>query len=448
MHHHDDPADRPRGAARQAQRPLTGRGPLARIAGAAALLTMLLLGLAGCGPGTPASAPPATPTAAPHATATTAPTHTSSAATPTAAPAPTGTPAVKSPLAAAYSSYEVGAYYFSGWSHGPNDNLSPLLTGKYHQYEPLIGWYDDSQTQVDKTIDQAANAGIDFFAFDWYDLPLTQSPTDLSLNDGLRFYLTSKERHRLKFCLIYIDQNQFVPPPKRWPTLIEEWIKYFKQPGYVTVNGKPLFIVFSPEHMRDAFGGSAGVKRAIDQLRSRARAEGLPGVTVAVGATVAPHANPYHVQQLNSEGYDVTTGYNYHSMGNEQYNVPVPYSHLVRENEQMWDRVAARVHDPYIPVVTSGWDQRFSSREQQTAIIYAGRTPRAFTCYAVQARHWIDTHPTQTVKERMVMIYAWNEIGEGGAIIPNHAYGYAYADAVRAVFGGPSQAPSTPAYCH
>ncbi|HZS90157.1 MAG TPA: hypothetical protein VFE42_22005, partial [Chloroflexota bacterium] len=31
--------------------------------------------------------------------------------------------AAANPLAAAYPSYMVGAYYFSGWSHGPNDNL-------------------------------------------------------------------------------------------------------------------------------------------------------------------------------------------------------------------------------------------------------------------------------------------------------------------------------------
>jgi len=85
--------------------------------------------------------------------------------------------------------------------------------------------------------------------------------------------------------------------------------------------------------------------------------------------------------------------------------------------------------------------------EQQTAIIYAGRTPRQFACYAVLARHWIDTHPAQTTQERVVLVYAWTEIGEGGAIIPSYGDGYAYADALRTVFGTPDAPPATPPYC-
>src|SRR5437588_9321290 len=75
-----------------------------------------------------------------------------------------------SPLAAAYPGYEVVAYYFSGWSHGQSSNISRLLTGRMHASEPLIGWYDDSQAQVDQAIAEAADAGIDFFAFGWYRL--------------------------------------------------------------------------------------------------------------------------------------------------------------------------------------------------------------------------------------------------------------------------------------
>jgi hypothetical protein len=30
----------------------------------------------------------------------------------------------------------------------------------------------------------------------------------------------------------------------------------------------------------------------------------------------------------------------------------------------------------------------------------------------------MDQHPEQTTKERLVLIYAWNEFGEGGYIAP------------------------------
>ena len=350
-------------------------------------------------------------------------------------------------LAPHYPSYEVGAYYFSGWSHGPNNNLNPLLMGRYQAIEPLIGWYDDTQTAVDQSIAQAADAGIDFFAFDWYHIARSPYPTDRTLNEGLAFYLSSAQRYRLKFCLLYADHAPFLPLASNWPGLIDTWIGYFKQPDYVRVAGKPLFIVFNPANLRQIFGSSAGVRAALDLLRARARAAGLPGVTVAAAATVPPHANPTHAQRLIADGYDVTTGYDYRGMGGERYNVPAPYSALVDENVAMWDRVAAQIHVPYMPVITSGFDLRYSIRDQQRAIIYAGRTPQQFGCYAVLARHWIDTHPAQTTQERVVLVYAWTEIGEGGAIIPSRGDGYTYAYAVRTVFGGPGQAPTTPPYC-
>jgi len=420
--------------------PLATRAPVATIAPLAR-------------PTAPAPTTVVAPTRAPVATSVPV-----AVAPPTRTARPPVVPPVGATLAAAHRGYKAGAYYFSGWSHGQNDNISTILTGSHPGAEPLIGWYDDSQAQVDKSIGQAADAGIDFLSFDWYDTPYSPYATDRTLNEGLRYYLTSSRRPRIGFNLVFVDHAPFVPTPDHpqaiaawrtteWPKIVDKWLPLFKQPDYVRVDGKPLLIVFSPEHMREICGDSAGVRAALDYLRVRARAAGLPGVTVAIAATVAEHSNPIKVGELNVEGYDAATGYNYHSMGHEQYRTPVPYSTLVDENEATWNRVARAVHVPYIPVITSGWDQRYSAREQQTAIIYDGRTPAQFACYAVRARHWVDAHPAQTTKERIVMVFAWNEIGEGGAIIPNHQDGSAYANIVGSVFGTAATPPATPPDC-
>lgn len=412
--------------------------------------------------------PTASPTDTPTPSSTATPTYTPSP-TPTATqtPTPTQTPTVPSyvppvgiPVATSYPTlpppvptkagapdppsrgYQVGAYYFSGWSHGQNDNLSPLLTaGPLRRYEPLIGWYDDSQRQVDKNIVQAAGAGLSFFAFDWYDLALSPYATDRTLNNGLRYYLTSRQRSRLGFCIMFVDQAPFVPRARDWPGLVQKWLRYFRQPDYVRVNGKPLFIIFSPEIMRQIFGSPANVHLALDYLRLQVRRHGLPGITIAVAATVAPNGNPLNYGRLVPEGYDVTTGYNYHDVAGAQPNRPLPYRQLVQNNQQMWQRVATHLPQRYIPVVTTGWDQRFSVREQRRAFLYAGRTPHALLCYMAAARHWVDTHPKRTVRERIVLLFAWNEIGEGGALIPNRTEGYAYTNTVRRVFGAPGHAP-------
>src|SRR5947207_1059634 len=216
------------------------------------------------------------------------------------------------PPASRARGYSVGAYYFSGWSHAPNNNITSVLTGTYPLSEPLSGWYDDSQRQVDATIAQAAACGITFFAFDWYDQARSPYPTDRTLNEGLHYYLRSSQRSRLGFCLNFVDQEPFVPRAGEWPHLITLWLAYFRQPDYVRIAGKPLFIVFCPEHMRQIFGSSQAVLRALNLLRARARAAGLPGVSIAVATTVTPHGNPWNYGRVVQEGYDITTGYNYH----------------------------------------------------------------------------------------------------------------------------------------
>jgi hypothetical protein len=345
------------------------------------------------------------------------------------------------PPASRARGYRIGAYYFSGWSHAPNNNITRVLTDTYPLSEPLTGWYDDSQRQVDATIAQAAASGIDFFAFDWYDLARSPYPTDWTLNEGLHYYLRSSQRSRLGFCLNFVDYEPFLPRAKDWPHLITLWLAYFRQPGYVRVDGKPLFIIFSPEHMLQIFGTSQAVHRALNLLRVRARAAGLPGVSIAVAATLTPTYNPAHIAQLFGEGYDLTTGYNYHGVGGERYNVAVPYGRLVQENEQMWDRVAQHVPLPYIPVITSGWDQRYSAREHRRAIIYAGRTPTQFFCYVAAARRWLARNARRTPRDKIVLLYAWNEIGEGGAILPTKADGGAYAQALH-LASTPAVAPT------
>lgn len=45
-------------------------------------------------------------------------------------------------------------------------------------------------------------------------------------------------------------------------------------------------------------------------------------------------------------------------------------------------------------------------------------TPTAFGQFVQSAIDWMDKHPEQTTKERPVLVYAWNEFGEGGYVAP------------------------------
>ena len=77
---------------------------------------------------------------------------------------------------------------------------------------------------------------------------------------------------------------------------------------------------------------------------------------------------------------------------------------------------------PYLPIVTAGWDKRPwegpAGLNQKPGWYYPDRTPEQFADFLRAAVGWMDTHPTQTTEERLVLIYAWNEFGEGGHIAP------------------------------
>jgi hypothetical protein len=49
---------------------------------------------------------------------------------------------------------------------------------------------------------------------------------------------------------------------------------------------------------------------------------------------------------------------------------------------------------------------------------FDGRTPAEFRKFMQKMVDWIEQHPEQSTKEKLAVIYAWNEIGEGGWLVP------------------------------
>ena len=90
------------------------------------------------------------------------------------------------------------------------------------------------------------------------------------------------------------------------------------------------------------------------------------------------------------------------------------------------------------PVTEPGWDARPWYGDK--ALVRTGRTPEKFQDMLTRARTFVDRHPIAG-GTKMVLIEAWNEYGEGEAIEPHREWGFAYLDAVRAVFAAPPRRP-------
>jgi hypothetical protein len=92
---------------------------------------------------------------------------------------------------------------------------------------------------------------------------------------------------------------------------------------------------------------------------------------------------------------------------------------LVQTHQKAWGGTAAQ---PFIPEVTAGWDKRPwegpKGLNQKEGWYFPDRTPKAFGQFVRSAIDWMDKNPKLTTKERLLLIYAWNEFGEGGYIAP------------------------------
>ncbi|MCL4483965.1 MAG: glycoside hydrolase family 99-like domain-containing protein, partial [Bacteroidetes bacterium] len=172
-------------------------------------------------------------------------------------------------------------------------------------------------------------------------------------------------------------------------------------PQYVTVDGKPLVVIFN----------SGGIDNdALARMQEVSKKEGLKG-----GLSIAGCGNTANKSFNYRTHYNMNPGY---IAGAEEHK----YAELVDAHEKQW---IGTEKQPYIPEVTVGWDKR--PWEDKTGNGQGGakqgwyfpdRTPEQFKGFLTDAITWMDKHPAQTTKERFVLIYAWNELGEGGYLVP------------------------------
>jgi hypothetical protein len=347
---------------------------------------------------------------------------------------------------AAAPGYLVGVYYFSGWSRQPPDRW--VTEGRDWRKDwpgrvPLLGEYNEQAT-MDREITAAADHGVDFFQILWY--PAGKTPKEWSadpLNAGLRQFLASTNRHRMKCALEYVNHPPFdLKAGDEWKAACREWTATMKDPAYLRVGSRPVFKVHGLHHFLNQNGGD--VQRVAERLRilrDLARESGLPdplisgGVVPGDAETLAATAGPY----------DFLTTY-MDMPGLPKAEKPYSYSLLLAHAEQAWKRYAEKSPKPYVPYLPSGWDPR-PWKDPRPSFELPTREEWQSALAKIKAA--LDDTPnlgvraTSTQRQKMLLIYAWNEFGEGGIVAPTQGDGSMKLDAIRKVFGLKFAAPST-----
>ena len=64
------------------------------------------------------------------------------------------------------------------------------------------------------------------------------------------------------------------------------------------------------------------------------------------------------------------------------------------------------------------------------SVWYPDRTPKLVEEFVRVGVRWLDEHPDKGTAQRLLLLYAWNENGEGGYLTPTAADGTEYLEAV------------------
>lgn len=336
--------------------------------------------------------------------------------------------------------YLVGVYYFSGWWR-PQPNKY-VVNG--HDWRPsfperaaTLGEYVDQAT-LDAEIRAAYRHGVDFFQILWYpqDESRTAEPQAAHLNDAERLFRTSRVSDPLQFTIEYVNHPPFeIRDEEKWTFACRYWCEAMQHPRYLRVGGRPVFKIHSLGHFRQQNGDSDDrVRRQIATLRETARSMGLPDPLISggIGTTGPPPASW-------SEPYDFLT--TYMDVPNlPRKDEPYPYATLVAQAANSWKLNAVPNARPYVPYVPSGWDPR-PWNDPRPSFRLPSRTE--WTDALRRTRAALDAGPNLGIPlpdgrlQRALLIYAWNEFGEGGIVAPTRGDGFMKLECIRDVFGAP-----------
>ena len=199
--------------------------------------------------------------------------------------------------------------------------------------------------------------------------------------------------------------------------------RYFKQPNYLKLDGKPVFSVFSLENLIKTFGSLEETRKGLDYFEEEVKKAGFPGLHIQLMAGGLP--NESILEQIEALKINSLTQYNWGGPHPQDY---VQWGTEFLERLQKWDEA---VSIPFFPNASIGWDDtpRFPHKTQKD-VVHLNQSPQSFAAFLQKAKEYCDKHPDQP---KLITVYAWNEWVEGAYLLPDMKYGFGYLDALKDV---------------
>jgi len=289
-------------------------------------------------------------------------------------------------------SYDVAAYIWPAytgdeprtrifWPEGMGEWQSVRSAGaKYpgHQWprKPLWGYVNEADSYVmEMEIEAAVDHGVNVFIYDWYwydRRPFLEN----CLNDG---FLKAKNSGKMKFYLMWANHDAGVLWDKRnshdhdtvvWQGSVDRAEferamtrvieKYFTQPNYYTIDGKPVFMIYDVPNFVSGLGGFEAARDAIGWFRDACVKAGLPGLHLqftmwseqAMNLSGCDNGKDVPASAFNSLGFDSCSHYQFVHFA----DIDRSYPEILEDVRREYEKLDKTLPFPYFPHVSVGWD--------------------------------------------------------------------------------------------
>lgn len=202
----------------------------------------------------------------------------------------------------------------------------------------------------------------------------------------------------------------------------------FKDPRYIKIDGKPVFMIYNPFDLPD-------LKNYMEAWQEEARRNGLPGIFFI--GQLQREISSEKIDYLLSNGFDAVNTWRLFDVWFKKrtsvqrmrrifnrfvkdvpgiMNYPDIIGDFIQE-EELKDRV--------LPTMVPNWDH--TPRSGATGTVLVGATPAAFKKHAAEIMRCASnkTYP-------FVFLKSWNEWGEGNYMEPDSIYGHQFLQAFSA----------------
>ena len=225
-----------------------------------------------------------------------------------------------------------------------------------------------------------------------------------------------------------------------WEAHFEYLLPFFKDERYITVEGKPLLLIFNPEDIKN-------LNEMLDYWQERALAEGLNGVAFGYQNYYfgmnkkrddsrftygIEHQPAYAFADYRSKitMFIREKGYKFLSALEKKIHVKINMdvtSLEIMDYRKLWNKIIQRtpVDERRIPGAFTGWDN--TPRKGKSGLVVKGASPQVFEEYMTKQI----ARARDIYHKDMLFIAAWNEWAEGSMLEPDEKNGYGYLEAVK-----------------